>query len=322
MKPRVFITKKIPVKVEEYLAPFCEYKKWDSESMISRDILLHEVQDVQGLLTHGCKMDEEVFINSPGLKIVSNMSVGYNNFDLNAMKEYGVLGTNTPGILDETVADLIMALILASGRRIVELDRLVKDGKWDKLIGEDLYGVDVHHTTLGIIGMGRIGEAVARRARFGFNMDILYHNRKPKPELEEKLSAQYCTFEKVLSESDYLVLMTPLTEQTLNLMGEEQFSLMKHSAIFVNASRGEAVNEEALLKALMQHRIRGAALDVYEKEPIDIESPLLKLPNVITVPHIGSAVQKTRDAMAMLAAENLVKGLYGETPPNLIQELK
>jgi gluconate 2-dehydrogenase len=321
MKPKIYITKKIPSAVERYLSSHCIVDKWDSSERIPRNVLLEKVSEIDGLLTHGGKIDDELFRYAPKLKIVSNISVGYDNFDIEAMKRRGIIGTNTPGVLDETVADLIFALILSAGRRIVELDKMVKERKWDKLVGEDLYGIDIHHTTLGIIGMGRIGEAIARRARFGFDMDILYCNRTPKPQAEKVYAAKYCALDEILQTADFVVLLTPLTEQTVNLMSEREFSLMKNSAIFINASRGETVDEEALAKALGQGVIRAAALDVYRKEPIQFDNPLFDTPNLITVPHIGSAVQKTRDAMALLAAENLVKGLFGEKPPNMVKEL-
>jgi len=322
MRPKIYITKKIPKEVEAYLALYCDYKKWESAEPMPRDMLLREVSDIDGLLTHGYRIDEELVAHAPKLKVVSNMSVGYNNFQIGILKERGILATNTPGVVDETVADLVFALILAAGRRIAELDRFVKDGRWDKLVGEEYYGLDVHHTTLGIIGMGGIGRAVARRARFGFGMDILYHNRRPDPAAEQELSAVYCSMDNLLKESDYIVLMTPLTGETVNLIGQREFSLMKNSAIFVNASRGETVDEEALVNALEKKKIKGAALDVYKTEPLDAKNPLLRLSNIITVPHIGSAVQRTRDEMAKLAAENLVAALYGKIPPNLIKELK
>jgi gluconate 2-dehydrogenase len=322
MKPKVFIAKKIPREVEEYLARYCEYRKWDSDEPISRAQLLEEVKDIEGLLITGGKIDGELLDHAPKLKVVSNISVGYNNFDLEAMKERKVLGTNTPSVLDDTVADLVFGLMLAVARRIPELDKFVKDGKWQKGSDEPFWGVDVHHTTLGIIGMGRIGEAIAKRGKDGFSMEVLYYNRRRKPEVEDSLGVHYRTLEQLLGEADYVVLMTPLTPETTGLMGAREFSLMKKNAIFINASRGETVNEEALIAALEQGQIWGAGLDVFSQEPVDPGNPLLKMPNVVTVPHIGSATAKTRFAMAQLAAQNLVKALQGEVPPNLVEELK
>ena len=179
-------------------------------------------------------------------------------------------------------------------------------------MSKSFFGIDVHSSTLGIIGMGRIGEAIARRAKFGFNMDVLYYNRSRKPEAEEKLGAEYSDLESLLKKSDFVVLMTPLTDETFNLIGENEFKLMKESAIFINVSRGQTVDEQALIQALQNMEIYGAGLDVFEQEPIESDNPLLKMPNVVTVPHIGSATVQTRDAMAMRAAENLVAVLTGK----------
>lgn len=322
MKPKVFIAKKIPREVEEYLASYCEYRKWNGEEPIPRAHLLEEVKNVEGLLISGGKIDKELLEHAPGLKVVSNISVGYNNFDLEAMKERKVLGTNTPSVLDDTVADLVFGLMLAVARRIPELDKFVKEGKWQQGSDEPFWGIDVHHSTLGIIGMGRIGEAIAKRGKWGFGMEVLYYNRRRKPDVEASLGAKYCPLEQLLGEADYVVLMTPLTPETAGLMGAREFSLMKENAVFINASRGETVNEEALIAALVEGRIWGAGLDVFSREPVDPSNPLLKLPNVVTVPHIGSATAKTRFAMAQLAAHNLVKALQGEVPPNLVEELK
>jgi len=322
MKPKVFITKKVAAEVKDYIGRYCDFRIWDSEDPIPRHVLLQEVQEIDGLLNHANKINEELLDRAPKLKVVSNMSVGYNNFDIEAMKKRRIIATNTPGVLNETVADTVMALILASARRIAELDRYVKDGKWNKMVGEDLFGIDVHHASLGIIGMGRIGKAVAKRAKRGFSMEILYHNRHRDNEAEANFQAEYCTLEELLVRADFVLMMAPLTEETRNMIGAREISLMKRSAILINASRGETVDEDALAAALKNGDIRSAALDVYRQEPVDPRNPLLQIPHIITVPHLGSAVKKTRDSMAMLAAENLVKGLSGEIPPNLVDELK
>ncbi|RNC28840.1 MAG: Glyoxylate/hydroxypyruvate reductase B [Candidatus Dichloromethanomonas elyunquensis] len=322
MKPKVFITRKVAAEVKEYIAKYCDFRMWDSEDPIPRQVLLQEVPEIDGLLNHTNKIDDELLGRALKLKVVSNMSSGYNNFDIEAMKRRKIIATNTPGVLDETVADNVMALILASARRIPELDRYVKEGKWDKLIGEDLFGTDVHDTALGIIGMGRIGKAIAYRAKFGFHMRILYHNQSNNLLGEQELGARFCSLDQLLQESDFVLITTPLTDKTRNMIGAREFSLMKDSAIFVNASRGETVDESALYQALKNGVIRAAALDVYAKEPVDPNNPLLQLNNIVTVPHIGSAVKETRDAMALLGAENLVKALQGEEPPNLIDEFR
>ncbi|MGG2994835.1 D-glycerate dehydrogenase [Paenibacillus macerans] len=322
MKPHVFIARPVPPEVEAYLAEHCLCSKWDGDGPIPRARLLASLAEADGLLTSGTRIDAELLEHAPRLKAVSNISVGYNNFDLEAMKARGVIGTNTPAVLNDTVADLIFALMLAVARRVPELDQYVKQGKWKRGDDEILFGLDVHHKTLGVIGMGEIGEAVARRGHLGFGMDVLYHNRSRKPGTEAELGAVYCSMEELLQKSDFVVLMTPLTPETRGLIGERELAWMKPTAVFVNASRGATVDEAALTEALRQKRIYGAGLDVFEREPIAPDHPLLGLPNVVTLPHIGSSTAQTRRQMALLAAENLATALTGGTPPNVVKELR
>jgi gluconate 2-dehydrogenase len=235
-----------------------------------------------GLLTSGTRINAELLDQAPKLKIVSNISVGYNNFDLDEMRT----------------------------------------GLWKKGMDEEMFGVDVHHATLGIIGMGRIGEAVAQRARFGFNMDVLYSNRSHNVEAEQKFGARYCSMDELLAQSDYILVMTPLSKETEKMIGRAQFAKMKATAIFINASRGQIVDEAALIEALQTGTIQAAGLDVFEVEPVDADNPLLKLPNVVLMPHIGSATHATRSDMAMLAAKNMVAGLSGQVPQNVVKELR
>jgi gluconate 2-dehydrogenase len=254
---------------------------------------------------------------------VSNVSVGYNNFDLAAMRKRGIIGTHTPYVLDDTVADLTIALMLSAARRIPELDRKVKEGRWSK--DEETvvdFGVDVHHATLGIVGMGRIGEAVAKRAAFGFDMNILYYNRRRKVEAEERYGAKYRTLEELLQESDFVVVLAPLTDETRLMFRREQFQLMKPSSIFINVSRGQLVDEEALVEALEQGWIRAAGLDVYAEEPVSPSHPLLRFPQVVTVPHIGSATARTRHDMYISAARSLVAALTGHGEAHIVPELR
>jgi glyoxylate/hydroxypyruvate/2-ketogluconate reductase len=322
MRPKVFIARPVPWEVEKYIGQYCDYRKWEGQGTIPRDQFIAELQTVEGLLTAGGRIDAELLNHAPNLKVVSNISVGYNNLDLVAMRARRVMGTNTPAVLDETVADLVMGLVLATARRIPELDRYVKEGNWKKGNDAELFGLDVHHATMGIVGMGRIGEAVATRAKLGFHMNVLYHNRTRKESVEQSLGVRYVPLNELLQESDFVVLMLPLTPETTKLMGADEFARMKETAIFINASRGQTVDEEALIIALQTGKIRGAGLDVFLQEPTDPDNPLLKMPNVVTVPHIGSATTKTRFDMAMLAAQNLVKAVLGEEPPNLVEELK
>lgn len=322
MKPKVFIARKVPDEILEYIGKYCDYEKWDSDEKRTREELYKKLSDKDGLITTGTRIDEELLSHAPNLKIVSNISVGYNNFDLETMKARNVIGTHTPNVLDDTVADLIFGLILSAARRIPELDRYVKDGKWKRGDDLNLFGLNVHHKTLGIIGMGRIGEAVAKRAKLGFDMDVIYHNRSRKLEVEEKLGAKYSDMEELLKTSDFIVLMTPLTKETEGLIGYKEFDLMKKTSIFINASRGQTVNEKALIDALENKKIYAAGLDVFEKEPVEKDNPLLKLDNVVTLPHIGSSNDQTRFEMAKVGAENLIKGVCGEIPSNIVPELK
>lgn len=318
MKPKVYVTYAISEEVEAFLGEHCDVHVWRGGGRVPNDVLLKEIADAEGLYTSGNtadRIDEALLQHAPHLKVVSNVSVGYNNFDTDALRARKIIGTNTPHVLDETVADLAFALILSTARRIVELDRFVKEGNWTASTPyHALYGQDVHHRTLGIIGMGRIGEAIARRAKFGFNMDILYHNRTRKPGAEQELAATYCDLQSLLAKSDYVLLMTPLTPETFQLIGKDEFKLMKKSAIFINVSRGQTVDEQALVDALETGEIHAAGLDVFEKEPVAADNPLLKMPNVVTTPHIGSATATTEAAMAMRAAENIVAVLTGKEP--------
>jgi len=322
MKPVIFVTQPIPASVASYLGEHCDIRVWDSFEPIGRNRIFGELTHAEGLMTSGGRIDRELLAFAPKLKAISNISVGYNNLDIEALRERGIIATNTPGVLDETVADLVFSLILSAARRVPELDKLVRDGGWHKGDDSALFGLDVHHKKLGIIGMGRIGEAIARRAAFGFRMEVAYHNRTRKPEVEATYGAAYRTLPELLNESDFIVLMTPLTPKTERLIGREQFAMMKRSAIFINASRGQTVDERALIAALQDGTIRAAGLDVFEQEPVSPDNPLLQLSNVVVLPHIGSATTETRDEMAMLAARNLIDALEGRTPPNVIPELQ
>ncbi|HEX7056383.1 MAG TPA: D-glycerate dehydrogenase [Bacilli bacterium] len=322
MKPKVFIARPIPQEAIDIVAERCDYRIWDKKEPIPRDLLLAQLADADGLVTFGGRVDREMLAHAPRLKVVSNISVGYNNFDLPEMKRRKVLGTHTPHVLDDTVADMVIALMLAAARRITELDAMVKAGQWQKGADFDLYGVDVHHATLGIIGMGRIGEAVAKRARFGFSMDVLYTNRRRRPDAEQAVGATFVSLPELLRRADFIVVLVPLTEETYHLIGEAQFAAMKDSAIFVNVSRGKTVDEEALYRALSSGAIRAAGLDVFEREPVAPDNPLLRLKNVVTVPHIGSATAKTRLEMAKAAARSVVAGVHGERPLYVVPELQ
>jgi gluconate 2-dehydrogenase len=324
-KPKVYISKPVPQEVLAYLEQHCDCSVWDGEGPAPRESLLEGIAQAEGLLTSGDKINEELLERAPHLRVVSSISVGYNHFDIQAMKARGVLGTHTPYVLDDTVADLVLGLMLSAARRIPELDAYVKNGKWDKGSGmkEDvLFGQDVHHAKLGIIGMGRIGQAIAKRAVHGFGMELSYYNRSRQPEAETLYGARYVELETLLCNSDFVVLMTPLTPETERFLRKEHFELMKPTAFFINASRGQTIDENALVEALQNGAIRGAALDVFEQEPVNPDHPLLRMPNVVTLPHIGSATAKTRFDMAMLAAKNLVEAIEGGRPSYIVKELQ
>ncbi len=311
-KPKVLVGAKIDVSVRNFLEEFCQCSYCDMGKSPQVESL-EGLRETEGVIVFGSKIDAAFFDAAPSLKAVCCVSVGYNNVDVEEAQRRGVVVTNTPGVLDETVADLILSLMLSSSRRIAELDRYVRDGLWKPTDGANLYGLDVHHKKLGIVGMGRIGEAVAKRAKGGFSMDVLYYNRHRKADAEAGIGAVYRDFDALLAESDFIVLMTPLTEETRKLIGAREFSLMKKTAFFINASRGQTVDEEAMIEALRTNSIAGAGLDVFEREPIAPDSPLLSLKNVVLTPHIGSATHETRNDMARLAAENMKKILSGES---------
>ncbi|MFD0714065.1 2-hydroxyacid dehydrogenase [Paenibacillus sp. GCM10027626] len=323
-KPKVLVIKTLSEEARQYLSTYCEIDEAPPGIIADRDALKARLAGASGLLQSGVAINEELLAAAPGLKIVSNISVGYNNYDIQAMKARGVMGTNTPYVLDDTVADLIVGLMISAARRLPELDAMVKRGEWGELGGksdEPYFGLDVHHATLGIIGMGRIGEAVAKRAAHGFDMKVLYSNRNRKPEAEKQYGAEYRTMEQLLQQSDFIIIMTPLTPETHRMIGKEQFDMMKRTAILINASRGQIIDEPAMIAALQQKRIFAAGLDVFEQEPVAADNPLLQLPNVVTLPHIGSATARTRHDMLMAAARNLVAGITGQRPPNLVPEL-
>ena len=277
-----------------------------------RGELLEAARSASGILaTATDKIDGEVMdAAGEGLKVVANMAVGYDNIDVKAAKERGVVVTNTPGVLDETTADVAFMLMLAAARRLGEGERLLRAGRWEWWGPKQLRGLDVWGKKLGIVGMGRIGQAVARRAR-GFGMGVLYHNRSRDEDAEREIGARYLGLEDLLRACDFVSIHTPLTEETRHLIGERELDLMKPTAVLVNTSRGPVVDEGSLADALESGRIFAAGLDVYEEEP-KVHPKLLELDNVVLAPHIGSASMETRDRMATLAAENLRAVLSGE----------
>ena len=320
MKKRVVAYKSLPTDLLVQLQDEFELTCFDGVTPANRAAFETALATAHGLIGAGAHFDARRFDAAPHLEIISTVSVGYDNFDVEAMTTRGILLANTPDVLNETVADTIFALILASARRVVELAEFVRAGQWTASIGDAHYGTDVHGKTLGIVGMGRIGTAVARRARLGFDMPIVYHNRRAAPEVEATLGATLLPLDDLLARADFVCVVLPLTPETSRFIGAREFGLMKPSAFFINGSRGRVVDEAALVEALRVGRIRGAGLDVFEHEPLPADSPLLAMKNVVCLPHIGSATHETRYAMAKCAVDNLVAGLRGERPAYLVNE--
>lgn len=318
-KPYVFITRKISKEVLTPLKQIADVQMWNSESeAVPREVLLKEAENADALLTMlSDSVDEELLENAPNLKVVTNLAVGYDNINLEAAKRNEVIVCNTPDVLTETTADLTFGLMLSAARRLIEAHHFVKEGQWQSWSPYLLAGTDVHHKTIGIVGMGSIGTAVARRAK-GFGMEILYHNRSRHAAAENELGAAYKSFEELLEGSDFVVCLTPLTADTKHLFDADAFKRMKSSAIFVNVGRGQVVDEEALIHALEQREIAGAGLDVFYKEPIGADHPLLRFPQVVALPHIGSASVETRTIMMELCRDNIIAVLEGRAAKTVV----
>jgi glyoxylate reductase len=320
-RPYVFITRKLPDDIIAPIKDIAEVAMWPHDDIpVSRDVLINEAKKADALLTMVSDViDQEVLKAGKSLKVVANMGVGFDNIDVPAATKYGIAVCNTPDVLTDTTADLTFALLLATARRIVEAAQFIKEGKWKSWSPFLLAGVDVHHKTIGIVGMGKIGQAVAKRAA-GFDMNILYHNRSRNIEAEKQLGAIYCSFQELLATADFVVCLTPLTNETRHMFNREAFRKMKQSAIFINASRGAVVDEQALYDALVSGEIAGAGLAVFEHEPIDASHPLLTLKNVVALPHIGSATRETRTKMMELASRNIIAVLQGKQPETLVNK--
>jgi glyoxylate reductase len=301
------------------IAERCEMTLYDGEGAMPRDQLLAQIAGKPGavtLLTD--KVDDELLdAAGPQLKIVANYAVGFDNIDLDACTRHGVMASNTPEVLTETTADTTWALLMAAARRVAEGDRFLRAQTpwiWGPLM---MLGVDVHHKTMGIVGFGRIGQALARRAN-GFGMNVIYHDvYRPPTEVEVELNAEYRDLDDLLKEADFISLHTNLTPETRHLINEERLQEMKPTAVIVNTSRGPVIDEAALAKALREGWIFGAGLDVFEKEP-EVNDDLLACDNAVVIPHLGSATVETRTAMGLLAADNLIAALDGQRPPTLL----
>lgn len=316
MKKKILITRTIFQEVVDDLSIDFDIEM-GGDDPYDKDDLRRRAVDKHALMVWSDRIDDELLAAAPNLKAICNIMVGYNNIDVSACTKRGIVATNTPGVLDDTTADMAWALLLAAARRLPESERWLREGNWDGLRFRAFLGRDIHNATLGILGMGRIGQAVARRAK-GFNMSVIYHNRKRlDPQVETDCCARYVDFEGLLGHSDFLSINLPYSAASHHLIGAQQLASMKSSAIIINTARGGIVDDNALIHALKTGEIAGAGLDVFEDEP-RFNKAFLSLPNVALAPHIGSATYSTRLAMARLAARNVQVALNGGRPPNLI----
>jgi gluconate 2-dehydrogenase len=319
-KPQILLARAIFPEVIERLSAYFDVETNQADDIWSKQIFIERLKEKVGVLTTGGeRIDAEVLRACPKVRICANMAVGYNNFDLEAMTTAGVLGTNAPDVLTETTADFGFALLMATARRVTESEHFLRAGQWTKWSYDLFAGAEVHGSTLGIIGMGRIGQGIARRGAHGFGMNVIYHNRsRLTPQAEADCKAKYVSKEELLRTADHVVLVVPYSPASHHTIGAAELALMKPSACLINIARGGIVDDKALAEALKNKRIAAAGLDVFEGEPV-VTPELLKVPNVVLTPHIASATIPTRRAMAMLAADNLIAFLSGQaalTPLN------
>ena len=320
MKPKILVTREVFPETLAYLREHLEVEDNQSDNMLSAAELVARLAGKAGVMSSGSdKIDAELLAQVPHLKAVCNIGVGYNNVDVNAATPHNMMVTNTPGVLDETVADTAFAYVLATARRMTESEQFLRNGQWTKNTLTLMLGRDVHHATLGIVGMGRIGQAVARRAR-GFDMNVIYYNRnRVSADIEKACSATYVSKQELMKQADFIVLLVPYTPENHHLIGATEIALMKSDAVLINIARGGIVDELALIEALKQRKIFGAGVDVFENEP-NFRKEFLELSNVVLLPHLGSASENTRRAMANLAAKNLVAALTTGKPPNQVNK--
>lgn len=318
MKPKILVTREVFDDTLAFLAQSCEVESNQADAILTPDELARRLADKEGVvccLTDA--IDAKLLAAAPSLKVVSNVAVGYNNIDVAACSARGVMVTNTPGVLDDSTADFAWALMMAAARRVAELDATIRAGRWTHWQLKQWMGIDVHGATLGIIGMGRIGQAIAKRAA-GFDMPVLYCNRTRLPEAtEQRLNARWVSKDELLAGADFVLLQLPYSKDTHHLIGAAELAKMKPTAILVNCARGGIVDDAALIEALRTRRIRAAGLDVFEGEPA-LNPGYLTLDNAVLAPHVASSTEATRARMAMTAAKNLVAALTGGVPPNLL----
>ncbi|MDR7420589.1 MAG: D-glycerate dehydrogenase, partial [Armatimonadota bacterium] len=294
-RPRVYVARRLPDPAMNLLREHADLTVWGIDEVPPpREVLLRETAPCDGLLSLLTDKIDAAFLDAcPKIKVVSNYAVGFDNIDVDAATARGVVVTNTPGVLTETTADFAFTLLMAAARRVVEADRYTRDGKWQSWMPMLFLGQDVHHATLGLVGLGRIGAAMAKRAR-GFDMTVLYHDVVRREDLEREMGIAFTSLDDLLRRADFVSVHTPLTAETRHLIGPAQFRLMKKTAILINSARGPIVDQDALVEALRSRTIAGAGLDVFEVEPIPVDHPLLKLDNVVVAPHIASASVETR----------------------------
>jgi glyoxylate/hydroxypyruvate/2-ketogluconate reductase len=316
MKPKILAYKALPDDVLAFLREHADVATLDAAH--DPDALAAALAGVDGAIGASVKVTPAMLEGATRLKALSTISVGFDQFDVEDLTRRGIVLAHTPDVLTESTADTVFALILATARRVVELADWVRDGHWQRSIGEAQFGVDVQGKTLGIVGLGRIGGALARRAALGFNMTVLYANRHPNEAAERAYGARRVDLNTLLAQADFVCLQVPLTDETRHMIGAAQLGAMKPGAILINAARGAIVDEAALIDALRNGTLRGAGLDVFEHEPLPADSPLLRMKNVVALPHIGSATSETRHAMARCAAENLVAALAGTLTRNIV----
>lgn len=320
MRPKVLVTRELPREALERLAKHCDVDLNDEDRPLTRDELKRRIRDKDGILSMLTdQIDGELMDAAPNLKVISNYAVGFNNIDVKEATRRGIPVTNTPGVLTESTADLTWALIMDVARRVSEGDRVTRAGRWPGWSPMWMLGQDVHGSTLGIVGMGRIGKAVARRAR-GFDMQVIYYSRTRLPEEEERsLRVSYRPLPELLRQADFVSLHAPYSEETHHLIGPAELAMMKSTAFLINTARGPLVDEQALVRVLREGQIAGAGLDVYEREP-ELAEGLAELDNVVLSPHLGSSTWGTRLRMAKVAVENLLAPLQGKRPPHLVNE--
>ena len=318
MQPKIYITRRIPESGIKLLQESCDVEIWDSDDVVPRDVFLKAISDkdaVLCLLTD--KVDAETMDVAKSVKIFANMAVGFDNIDVEECTKRGVMASNTPGVLTDTTADFAFTLLMSAARRIREGHEFVQAGKWETWGPLLLMGQDIHHATLGLIGLGRIGTEMARRGQ-GFSMRVIYNDVVRREDLEQELGLEYADFDTVLQESDFVSMHVPYMPATHHLISTEQLAMMKQTAVLINTARGPIVDPQALYTALKSGEIWAAGLDVTDPEPIPMDDPLLTLDNCLIAPHIASASFNTRSDMSELAANNILAALSGERPPTIL----